>query len=218
MFRAQDVWSANKIAIVTLLSMTTFMSCKSRSSALAPGELDGTWVSTCRSRTDQLGTNYFEINALSFSGGSMTSSVRSYSDATCKTELTDKPILVGVSTYSTGEFTLGTGGARKFTSQLETLTITLTTEPYVALYNGDSGTSPPVCGGGFILNQPKEMKQMNCTTTESLSKEFMARFDIFKVAGDLLYFGYLGVYGSDTDGSSDNKRPKALDPAFYTKI
>jgi hypothetical protein len=213
-----DLTKISKIISIILLILINLTSCKSRDDNQSVPELTGVWISNCRSRTDQLGTNYFEINALSFSGGSMTSSVRSYSDATCKTELTDKPILVGVSTYSTGEFTLGTGGARKFTSQLETLTITLTTEPYVALYNGDSGTSPPVCGGGFILNQPKEMKQMNCTTTESLSKEFMARFDIFKVAGDLLYFGYLGVYGSDTDGSSDNKRPKALDPAFYTKI
>jgi|694.fasta_scaffold72862_2 hypothetical protein len=209
---------ATKVLVFALVGTSLLSACRSRSDDSTASELDGSWLSTCRSRTDQLGTNYFEINALAFSGANMTSSIRSYSDAACKTELSDKPILTGVSNYSTGDFTLGSGGARKFDSQLQTLTITLTTDAYVALYNGTNGTSPPVCGGGFVKNQPKALTAASCASSDALRSEFAPRYDIFKVSGTLLYFGYLGPAGSASDGSSDSTRPPALDPSYFTKI
>lgn len=209
---------ATKVLVFALFGTSLLSGCRSRSDDSIASELDGSWLSTCRSRTDQLGTNYFEINALAFSGANMTSSIRSYSDAACKTELSDKPILTGVSNYSTGDFTVGSGGARKFDSQLQTLTITLTTDAYVALYNGTNGTSPPVCGGGFVKNQPKALTAASCASSDALRSEFAPRYDIFKVSGTLLYFGYLGPAGSASDGSSDSTRPPALDPSYFTKI
>lgn len=213
-----DLLAEKRTLILALSIMSCFLSCRSRSDDQTVSELDGSWLSTCRSRTDQLGTNYFEVNALTFSGSTMTSSIRSYSDTTCKTELTDKPILTGISGYSTGDFTPGAGGARKFDSQLQTLTITLTTDAYVSLYNGTNGTSPPVCGGGFIKNQPKTLTLASCASSDALRSEFAPRYDIFKVSGSLLYFGYMGASGSSSDGSSDSKRPAALDPSYYAKI
>lgn len=199
---------------VALSYLLLLLSCKSRTGATVSSEIDGNWASACRSKTDQFNTNYFEINTLTFSGNTMTSSIRSFSDPTCKVALTDKPLLTGVSTYSTGDFTIGTGGAKKFNSQLTTLMITLTTDPYVTLYNGSNG-KPPVCGGGFVKNQPKEISIANCTMSDSLRSEFLPRFDIFKILGSFLYFGYVG---SGYDGSSESKRPLALDPSYYTRI
>lgn len=215
MIRKIDINLKSRGLILAISSMLLLVSCKSRKGSEESLELDGNWVSACRSKTDLLNTNYFEINTLVFSGNTMTSSVRSFSDPNCKVALNDKPLLTGVSTYSTGDFTIGTGGAKKFNSQLTTLTITLTTDPYVALYNGSNVTSPPVCGGGFVKNQPKELSAANCTMSESLRSEFAPRFDIFKVSGTFLYFGFVG---SGYDGTSESKRPLALDPSYYTRI
>lgn len=214
---ARDIFTQTKVLILLLSSASVLLSCRPRGSDSTGSELDGAWVSTCRSRTDPLGATYFEINALTFSGPTMTSSIRSYSDSNCRTELTDKPILTGVSNYSTGEFTVGTGGAKKFDSKLQTLTITLTTDAYVALYNG-SANNGPVCGGGFVKNQPKSLTAENCATSDALRGEFATRYDIFKVSGNLLYFGYMGATGSASDGTTEGTRPAALDPSYYTKI
>lgn len=208
-----------KITLPTLIAISSLiMSCRPRDNgASAISDLDGTWTSTCRSRTDQLGTAYFEKNTLVFSGFKMTSSVRSYSDAGCQKELNDKPLLSSVSAFTIGDFVPGAGGAKKFNRQTQNLSITLTTDAWVTLYNGTT-KSPPVCGGGFVKNQPKELTAARCATTDSLRTEFEMEYDIYKVADKILYFGFMGTKGSNSDGRADSSRPTALDPAYFTKL
>lgn len=196
--------------------MYSALSCRPRSGANSGSELDGTWMSTCRTQTDQLGSSFFERQTLVFSGGKMTSALRSYSDPNCKTELNTKPILASVSTFSIGDFVVGAAGAKKFNRQTETLTITLTTDDYVSLYNGNT-TTPAYCSGGFVKNVPKELTATSCASNPAARSEFDMEYDIFKVADALLYFGYMTAAGTATDGRSENTRPVALDPSVFTK-
>jgi len=209
--------SKSKIRAVLSLIFISLLSCTSKSKSGSDSELDGVWVSTCRERSETGGTTYYEKNTIVFVGSAMTSSVRSYSDANCTKELTDKSLLVGDSTFSIGDYVVGAGGARKFDSQIHTLTLTLTSDNYVALYNGTTPNSTPVCGGGFVKNQPKQLNASNCAPDETLRKEFDTRYDIFKISGNIVYFGFMGASGSATDGSNESKRPVALDPSYYTK-
>jgi len=200
-----------------LVASSMSLSCRPRSDATSSAsDLDGTWTSTCRSRTDQLGTAYFEKNTLVFVGSNMTSSLRSYADAECQKELNDKPILSSVSSFTVGDFVQGAGGAKKFNRQTIRLSMTLTTDAWVTLYNGTS-KSPPVCGGGFVKNQPKELTAESCASTDSLRTEFAMEYDIYKVADKILYFGFMGTKGSNSDGRAESSRPTALDPAYFTK-
>ena len=202
------------LALGVLISST--LSCRPRSASNSGSELDGTWISTCRAQTDQLGSSFFERQTLVFSGGKMTSALRSYSDQNCQTELNTKPILGSVSTFSTGDFVVGAAGAKKFNRQTETLTITLTTDDYVSLYNGNA-TTPAYCGGGFVRNVPKELTANSCASNAAARAEFDMEYDIFKVADGLLYFGFMTAAGTATDGRSENTRPVALDPSVFTK-
>ncbi len=202
------------LALGVLMSST--LSCRPRSDSNSGSELDGTWMSTCRTQTDQLGSSFFERETLAFSSGKMTSSLRSYSDQNCKTELNTKPILASVRTFSIGDFVAGAAGAKKLNLQTETLTITLTTDDYVSLYNGNS-TTPAYCGGGFVKNTPKELTATSCASNAAARAEFDMEYDIFKATDGLLYFGYMTAIGTGTDGRSENTRPVALDPSVFTK-
>jgi hypothetical protein len=202
------------LALSMLMSST--LSCRPRSDSNSGSELDGTWISMCRTQTDQLGSSFFERQTLVFAGTKMTSALRSYSDQNCQTELNTKPILGSVSTFSIGDFVVGAAGAKKFNRQTETLTITLTTDDYVALYNGNASTSA-YCGGGFVKNVPKELTANSCASNAAARAEFDMEYDIFKVADGLLYFGYMTAAGTATDGRSETARPVALDPSVFTK-
>jgi hypothetical protein len=202
--------------LVLGILMCSALSCRPRSDANSGSELDGTWISMCRAQTDQLGSSFFERQTLVFSGGKMTSALRSYSDQNCQTELNTKPILGSVSTFSIGDFVVGAAGAKKFNRQTETLTITLTTDDYVSLYNGNA-TTPAYCGGGFVKNVPKELTANSCASNAAARAEFDVEYDIFKVADGLLYFGFMTATGTATDGRSENARPAALDPSVFTK-
>ena len=204
-------------ALATLgVLMCMPLSCRPRSAANSGSELEGTWISTCRTQTDQLGSSFFERQTLVFSGSKMTSALRSYSDQNCQTELKTKPVLASVSNFATGDFVVGAAGAKKFNRQTETLTITLTTDDYVSLYNGNA-TTPAYCGGGFVKNVPKELTANSCASNAAARSEFDMEYDIFKVADGLLYFGYMTAAGTATDGRSENARPVALDPSVFTK-
>lgn len=202
--------------LVAGVLMSSTLSCRPRSDSNSGSELDGTWISTCRTQTDQLGSSFFERQTLVFSSGKMTSALRSYSDQNCQTELNSKPILGSVSTFSIGDFVVGAAGAKKFNTQIETLIITLTTDDYVSLYNGNT-TTPAYCGGGFVKNAPKELTATSCASTASARADFDMKYDIFKVTDGLLYFGYMTASGTATDGRSENTRPVALDPSVFTK-
>lgn len=202
------------MTLITLMSST--LSCRPRNDVNSGSELDGTWISTCRTKTDQLGSSFFERQILVFSGSKMTSALRSYSDQNCQTELKTKPILASVSNFATGDFVVGAAGAKKFNRQTETLTITLTTDDYVSLYNG-SATTPAYCGGGFVKDMPKELTANSCASNAAARAEFDMEYDIFKVADGLLYFGFMTATGTATDGRSETARPVALDPSVFTK-
>ena len=189
--------------------------CGSGSGNRSQSELEGTWISTCRAKSSS-SSSYYEKNTLVFSGANLTSSIKSYSDMTCTTELSQMPSLVGDSTFSFGDFVVGTG-AKEFNSQIYSLTITLKTDAYVSTYNGTTTGTTAICGGGFVKNTPKQLNAANCTNDATLGSDFNERFDIYKVFGDKLYFGVMGALGSKTDGSIGSRRPTDLDPAYYTK-
>ena len=189
--------------------------CGSDSGNRSQSELEGTWISTCRAKSSSSST-YYEKNTLVFSGANMTSSIKFYNDISCTTELSQMYSLVGDSTFSFGDFVVGTG-AKEFNSQIYSLTITLKTDAYVSLYNGTTTGSTAICGGGFVKNTPKQLNAANCANDATLGSEFNELFDIYKVFGDKLYFGVRGALGSNTDGSSGSRRLTDLDPAYYTK-
>jgi len=203
-----------KIIVPAFFGVMLF-GCGSGGSNRSQSELEGTWISTCRAKSSS-SSPYYEKNTLVFSGANMTSSIKSYSDMTCATELSQMPSLVGDSTFSFGDFVVGTG-AKEFNSQIYSLTITLKTDNYVSTYNGTTTDSTAICGGGFVKNTPKQLNAANCANDATLGSAFNVRFDIYKVFGDKLYFGVLGTSGSNTDGSSGSRRPTDLDPAYYTK-
>lgn len=158
--------------------------------------LEGRWLQACQNQVAR--TEHFQDH-------NVTLTESYYYDSECL-----KPLMM---IKSDGEFST-TEGTIDFTFQQ----ITLTASDMMIINDFNARA---VCGfTDWQMDQPKPITGLQCALVAGakpipISDAGSKRFGIYKIEGDLLYFGRLE---KDHDALSPETRPIAFDPRFYKKL
>lgn len=158
--------------------------------------LEGRWLQACQNQTARIEH---------FHNKTVTLTEAFYYDGNCLNPM--------MTIKNEGEFLLGDG-----TIDFKFQQITLTANNAMIV---DDFNSRAVCGfSDWQIDQGKVITGLQCalvagTKPIQVSDAGSQRFGIFKIEGDLLYFGRLE---KDHDALSPETRPITLDPRFYKKM
>jgi len=212
--------SGNIFAPVALASIVLLAGCGSKGSDSkknstegggstgAVSALEGTWVGACESDNGK-----YQKESLTVTGSAYEQTVRLYTDSACTTE--ESVTIYSATVVDAGDASTP-AGAKAINSTVSKLIMTFKTpEGLDVANNGISAFGmPPICGGGFVLNQAKELTQSTCANDPIYSLFFGTAYSIYKIDGDKLY---IGETDETNDGSSASKRAKVLGSSYFTK-
>ena len=173
---------------------------------------DGTWVSGCA----VYAAGQWTKSEIVIAGGSSTSTISIYSDATCVTGISES---VFYSSFNVGGVVASPAGALELKETVSKIMMTLKTTEGVTTANegwkiGEEVVFPPACKGGFTINVPRELNPTVCAGDLLYGGFFTPSYGIVKIDGDKIYFGETD---ETNDGSTAAKRPTKLQSSYLTK-
>ena len=180
--------------------------------ATTKSELEGTWNTACG--LSDPGSTSYDVITESYTGTAFKGLQQSYSDAACTTKT--------FSLRATGTFTSGTAvttptGAKTLDIKPTGVYFTLNSATYVDQFNGTAEGSTKICGGGWVINQEKQVTDVLCKDSADFATIEDTNFGIYKITGSQLTEGESGDKGTATDASSAAKRPAAFSARSATK-
>lgn len=96
--------------------------------------------------------------------------------------------------------------------------VTIKEQDILDYWNGTSPGSqdPAKCGGGFILNQPRELNSTNCANDAQYGHFFPGRteYSVFKIEDSKLFMGRCDQPNTCVTA---NNRPRSLETKSFTK-
>jgi hypothetical protein len=211
-----------KIHFSTMVILTLITSCGKPSKTKSPTSnngtnnttslADGTWVSGCA----VYAAGQWTKSEIVIAGGSSTSTISIYSDATCVTGISES---VFYSSFNVGGAVASPAGALELKETVSKIMMTLKTTDGVTTANegwkiGGEVVFPPACNGGFTINVPRELNPTVCAGDLLYGGFFTPSYGIVKIDGDKIYFGETD---ETNDGSTAAKRPTKLKTTYYTK-
>jgi len=200
-----------RCGMVFLTAVTIFASCGNKTDAqTSPLEFDGLWsISECSEKE----ASRWSTRILTLTSGLASFKTIEYDDD-CKVE---QQIIEAVGTATTGNLVDNPPAAREYVIQINKLIYNLKMDRLVDKFNSP-GAGPPICGGGFVKNTPKELTAADCANSLLFRDSFKGVFNIYKLETNSLYLGNCSASGSDQDCSEPAKRPKSMASKPLTRI
>jgi hypothetical protein len=197
--------------ILLLLSCKAAKEIKEQrmSEPLESAELEGTWASSCTEIYTGGSSKFFYVSSLKFFGDKLTLAQESFSDETCKERIITRRFS-GV--FDSGSPVDVPEGAKSLNYlEINDAVVTIHVSGLVDLYNGESKDMPKICGGGWEVDVDRHLERNECKDTDPERSSYEKVFGIYRVDGATLRTGKFGEHGSDTDGTTAEKRPTELD-------
>jgi hypothetical protein len=179
-----------------------------KAAASASFPLDGAWVGPCQSSDTGSSRKSYK-----FSGNKAEMIERGFSDVSC---LNERSLSIASVDVVFENALTSPPGATAFNFTASKIMLTFKTDSAVLVAN--SGISsfdiPAICGGGFVVNQARELNKTNCASDLLYARYFAVSYSIFKIDGDKLFIGKMD---RAHDGTSVSMRPIDFEETFFTK-
>ncbi|MEZ4741055.1 MAG: hypothetical protein R3B45_01165 [Bdellovibrionota bacterium] len=202
----KNVRNIIKIAILLYLSVSCGSSedSDSKDSAADTSIYQGTWSLACASSGTDSGSYVFD-------GSNFTYKTSHFNGESTSCEAANKDFDAEVTgTYKIGADIEGVEGAKAIDITFVTYTMTPTSEDAVSFFNDESGCA----SGEWELDTKKDLTTLDCDMFGDTAKGTIV-YDIIKVNSDKLTLG--DSEDDATDGTTEAKRPTALESDSYTK-